>query len=100
MVKNDKGESVPHMTMGCRMCIDYRKLNAAKKNDNFFLPFIDQMLDKLAGHQYYCFLDGLSDYYQVAIALDNQENIHFSSSFETHEYMRISFGLCNVPRAF
>ena len=51
------------------MCIDYRKLNDATKKDHFPLPFIDQMLEKLAGFEFYCFLDGLSGYYQVPIAL-------------------------------
>ena len=41
-----------------RVCIDYRKLNAATRKDHFPLPFIDQILKRLAGHEYYCFLDG------------------------------------------
>jgi len=41
-----------------RVCIDYRKLNAATRKDHFRLPFIDQMLKCLAGHEYYCFLEG------------------------------------------
>ncbi|XP_074308292.1 uncharacterized protein LOC141643147 [Silene latifolia] len=45
---------------GWRMCIDYRKLNAATLKDHFPIPFIDQMLERLAGHVYYCFLDGYS----------------------------------------
>ena len=45
-----------------RVCINYRKLNAATHNDHFSLPFIDQMLECLAGHEYYYFLDGYSGY--------------------------------------
>ena len=41
-----------------RMCIDYRKLNEATRKDHFPLPFMDQMLERLAGHAYYCCLDG------------------------------------------
>ncbi|CAM8934388.1 unnamed protein product [Rhodiola kirilowii] len=47
---------------GWRMCIDYRKLNAVTRKDHFPLPFIDQMLDRLAGKPYFCFLDGFSGY--------------------------------------
>ena len=47
---------------GWRICIDYRKLNKATRKDHFPLPFMDQMLDKLARHEYYCFLDGYSGY--------------------------------------
>nr|GEU89369.1 reverse transcriptase domain-containing protein [Tanacetum cinerariifolium] len=42
-----------------RVCIDYRKLNDATRKDHFPLPFMDQMLERLAGNEYYCFLDGL-----------------------------------------
>ena len=48
--------------------MDYRKLNKATEKDYFPLPFIDQMLDILAGKPYYCFLDMYSSYNQIAIA--------------------------------
>ena len=41
------------------MCIDYQKLNKATKNDHFLLPFIDEMLERLANHSFFCFLDGI-----------------------------------------
>ena len=53
---------------GWRICIDYQKLNKATRKDHFSLSFMDQMLDRLAGHEYYCFLDGYSGYNQIAIA--------------------------------
>ena len=69
-----KNERIPTRTMTrWRVCIDYRKLNTATRNDHFPLPFINQMLDKLAGHSHYCFLDDYSGYNQIAIALEDQE---------------------------
>ena len=63
VVKNSDDELVPtRMTIGWRVCIDYRKLNAATKKDHFPFPFIDQMLERLAGFSHYCFLDGFSGY--------------------------------------
>ena len=47
------------------MCIDYRKLNKATKKDHFTLPFIDEMLECLAKHSFFCFLDGYSGYHQI-----------------------------------
>ena len=47
---------------GWTICIDYRKLNKSTRKDHFPLSFLDQMLDRLAGHNYYCFLDGYSGY--------------------------------------
>ena len=50
-----------------RMCIDYRKLNDATIKDHYPLPFMDQMLERLAGQSFYFFLDGYSGYNQIAM---------------------------------
>nr|GEV19858.1 retrovirus-related Pol polyprotein from transposon 17.6 [Tanacetum cinerariifolium] len=62
VVTNDENELVPtRLVTGWRVCIDYRKLNEATRKDHFPLPFMDQMLERLTGNEYYCFLDGFSD---------------------------------------
>ena len=69
VIRNEKNELIPTRTVtGWRVCIDYRKLNTATRKDHFPLPFIDQMLDRLAGHPHFCFLDGYFGYNQIAIA--------------------------------
>ena len=50
------------VTTRWRVCIDYRKLNSVTRKDHFPVPFIDQMLDRLAGHEFYCFLDSYLGY--------------------------------------
>ncbi|CAH9142614.1 unnamed protein product, partial [Cuscuta epithymum] len=56
VMKNEKGELLPSRTVtGWRMVIDYRKLNEATRKDHFPLPFIDQLIERLAGHSHYCF---------------------------------------------
>ena len=63
VVANEHNELIPTWaTSGWRVCIDYRKLNAGP-------PFVDQMLERFAGHEFYCFLDGYSGYNQIEIAL-------------------------------
>ena len=63
MIKNENNELIlTRIVSGWRICIDYRKLNKATRKDHFPLPFIDQMLDRLAGHEFFCFLDGYSGY--------------------------------------
>nr|GEV49326.1 reverse transcriptase domain-containing protein [Tanacetum cinerariifolium] len=58
VVENEDNELIPtRLVTGWRVCIDYRKLNEATYKDHFPLPFMDQMLERLAGNQYYCFLD-------------------------------------------
>ena len=69
---NDKDEEIQtRLPTKWRVCIDYWKLNTATKKDHFPLPFIDQILDKLSGQGFYCFLDGYSGYNQLAIHPDD-----------------------------
>ena len=95
---NDKGEEIQTcLPMKWRVCIDYRKLNGATKKDHFSLPFIDQILDRLAGQTYFCFLDGYSWYNQIAMYPDDQEKTTFTCGFVTFTFKRMPFGLCNAP---
>ena len=82
------------------MCIDYRKLNTASRKDHYPLPFIDQMLDRLARHSHYFFLDGHSRYNQIAITPEDKEKTTFTCPYETFAFRRIPFGLCNAPATF
>ncbi|CAM8952521.1 unnamed protein product [Rhodiola kirilowii] len=101
VVKNDKGELVPTRTAnGWRMCIDYRKLNKATKKDHFPIPFIDQILERLAGHDYFCFLDGYSGFYQIPILPNDQGKTTFTCPYGTFAFRRMPFGLCNAPGTF
>ncbi|XP_062006012.1 uncharacterized protein LOC133723212 [Rosa rugosa] len=98
VVKNEENELVPQsIVTGHRVCIDYRKLNATTRKDHFPMPFIDQMLERLAGHCFYCFLDGYSGYNQIWIAQEDQEKTTFTCPFGTFAYRRMPFGLCNTP---
>ncbi|MCI46062.1 reverse transcriptase, partial [Trifolium medium] len=63
------------------MCIDYRRLNSATRKDHLPLPFIDQMLERLAGKAYYCFLDGNSRYNQIVVDPADQEKMAFTCPF-------------------
>ena len=101
VIRNEKNELIPIRTVtGWRVCIDYRKLNIATRKDHFPLPFIDQMLDRLAGHPHLCFLDGYSGYNQIAIAPEDQEKTTFTCPFGTFAFRRMPFGLCNAPGTF
>jgi hypothetical protein len=63
VVKNKDDELVPtRIQSRWRVCIDYCKLNAATRKDHFLLPFIDEMVEHLARHEHYYFLDGYSEY--------------------------------------
>ena len=81
------------LPMKWRVCIDYRKLNAATKKDHFFLPFIDQILDKIYVQRYYCFIDGYFKYNSMAIHPDDQKKTTFTCPFGTYAFQHISIGL-------
>ncbi|RDX74544.1 hypothetical protein CR513_45695, partial [Mucuna pruriens] len=83
-----------------RVCIDYRKLNQATRKDHFPLPFLDQVLEKLARKSHYYFLDGYSGYMQIHIAPEDQQKTTFTCPFGTFAYTRMLFGLCNAPSTF
>ena len=98
---NNEGKEIQtrHPT-NWRVYINYQKLNAATKKDHFTLSFIDQILDRLAGQTYFCFLDGYSGYNQIAIHPDDQERRRLHVPFGTFAFRRMSFGLCNAPARF
>ncbi|GJY35668.1 reverse transcriptase domain-containing protein [Tanacetum coccineum] len=101
VVENDENELIPtRLVTGWRVCIDYRKLNDATRKDHFPLPFMDQMLERLAGNEYYCFLDGFSGYFQIPIDPKDQEKTTFTCPYGTFAYRRMPFGLCNAPGTF
>ena len=101
VVKNQNNELIPqHTVTGWRMCIDYRKLNTATRKDHFPLPFIDEMLERLANHSFFCYLDGYSGYHQILIHLDDQSKTTFTCPCSMFAYRRMSFGLCNAPASF
>ena len=68
VIRTENNALLPSRTiMGWRICIDYRKLKKATRKDHFSLSFLDQMLDKLAGHEYYYFFDGNSSFNHITI---------------------------------
>ena len=99
MIRTENNALLPSRTVtGWRICIDHRKLNKATRKYHFPLPFLDQMLDRLAGHEYYCFLEGYSGYNQITISLEDQEKITFTCSFGTFAFR--PFRLCNARARF
>nr|GEY52806.1 reverse transcriptase domain-containing protein [Tanacetum cinerariifolium] len=101
VVENEENELIlTRLVTGWHVCIDYQKLNEAIWKDHFPLPFMDQMLERYSGNQYYCFLDGFSGYFQIPIDLKDQEKTTFTCPYGTFAYRRMPFGLCNAPGTF
>nr|GFB81613.1 reverse transcriptase domain-containing protein [Tanacetum cinerariifolium] len=101
VVENEENELIlTRLVTRWRVCIDYRKLNEATRKDHFPLPFMDQMLERLAGNEFYCFLDGFSGYFQILIDPRDKEKTTFTCPYGTFAYRHMPFGLCNAPGMF
>lgn len=91
---------VPKKNGKTRVCVDYKKLNAYTIKDHFPLPFTKSILERVAGHEMYSFLDGFSGYNQVRIHQDDQHKTTFATEWGTHAYMVMPFRLTNAPSTF
>ena len=101
MIRTENNALLPsRIVTRWRICIDHQKLNKETRKDHFLLPFLDQMLDRLAGHEYYCFLDGYLSYNQITKSLKDQEKTTFTCSYGSFVFRQIPFGLCNAPGTF
>ena len=64
------------------------------------MPFMNQILDRLARKGWYCFPNGYSGYNQISIAPEDQEKTTFTCTYGTFTFRRMTFGLCNAPTTF
>jgi hypothetical protein len=100
VIHNEKNELIPQWTVtSWLICIDYRKLNKVTQKDHFTLPFIDEMLERLANHSFY-YLDGYSGDHQILIHPDSQSKTTFTCRYVTFAYMQMYFRLCNASASF
>ncbi|GJT35112.1 reverse transcriptase domain-containing protein [Tanacetum coccineum] len=96
VVKNDENDLIPtRLVTGWRVASN-RTLNEVPGKDHFPLPFMDQMLERLAGNQLYCFLDGFLGYFQIPIEPEGPEKapnkIPFTCPYGTFVYRRMLLG--------
>ena len=98
VVKNEKEQLIPQRTItGWRMCIDYIKLNKATRKNHFPLPFIDEMLERLAKHSHFCYLDGY--FCLLDLGTDRlAKGIHPISQL-LPIYLRLGYALVHVVEA-
>ena len=83
-----------------QVCQDFKKLNAATRKDHYPLLFIDNVLDIMAGHSLFSFLDGYAGYNQTSINEEDQLKTTFTTDWGTHAFRVMPFGLCNAPGTF
>jgi ribonuclease HI len=83
-----------------RLCVDFRNLNKCSKKDNYPLPKMEHLLQRISGARVMSFLDGFSGYNQVAVHPDDQEKTAFTTPWGTFMYSKMPFGLMNAGATF
>lgn len=68
--------------------------------ENYPLPLIADILDKLAGKSIFSTIDAISGYYQLAMAECLAPKTAFTYKGLKYEFKRMPFGLCNAPATF
>ena len=91
---------VPKKDGSLRFYVDFRRLNSLTRKDVYPLPHVEDILVTLGEAKYFTSLDFASGYWQIEL----DEDAHAKSAFTTHhglfEFVRMPFGLCNVPATF
>ncbi|MCO5589278.1 hypothetical protein L7F22_043244 [Adiantum nelumboides] len=91
---------VPNKGNKWRICVDYKPLNGATKRHHYLLPFQDENLDAVAGHEKYSICDGFSGYFQIKIADEDKKKTSFVTPWGLFCYKVMPFGLMNAYASF
>ena len=92
--------SVRKKTGEIRLCIDFRNLNKASLKDNYPLPKMDHILQRVVESKRISLLDGYSGYNQILVYPANQLKTAFTTPCGTFMYVKIPFGLMNASATF
>ena len=87
---------VPKKDGKVRMCVDYQDLNRMSPKNNSPLPHIDTLMDNIAKHSLFSFMDGFSGYNQIRMAPEDMEKTAFLTMWGTFCYKVMPFGLKNA----
>jgi hypothetical protein len=83
-----------------RLCVDFRNLNRCSWKDNYPLPKMEHILQRVVGSSRMSMIDGFSGYNQVVVHPDDMEKTAFTTPWGTFMYAQMPFGLMNVGATF
>jgi len=88
IVRKKKGE--------LRLCVDFKNLNVACEKDNYPLPNMETLLQRITGSGMISMLDGFSGYNKMLVKKEDQHKTTFTTPWGTYKYLRMPFGLLNA----
>ena len=83
-----------------RVCIDFRNLNRSSKKENYPLPNMEHILQRVTGAYRISMIDGFSGYNQISVMHEDREKATFTTPWGTFMYAKIPFGLMNAGETF
>ncbi|KAJ9522463.1 hypothetical protein QJQ45_008249 [Haematococcus lacustris] len=83
-----------------RMCVDYRQLNKITLRDQYPLPRVDDLFDRLAGCTVFSSLDLQAGYHQIRIPDEDVPKTAFRTPTGLYQFKVLCFGLTNAPATF
>jgi transposase InsO family protein len=85
---------------GLRPCVDFRPTNAITRRNQFPIPLINELQDRVGGKSWYTALDVRDAFYRVRMAKGEEWKTAFTTTFGLWEYQVMPFGLTNAPATF
>lgn len=82
------------------MCVDYRRLNKVTAKDNYPIPLIDDLLDRLLNKRWFTKLDLKNGFFHVFVEEKSVKYTSFTTPLGQFEFLRMPFGLRNAPATF
>jgi hypothetical protein len=83
-----------------RLCVNFKNVNKSSLKDNYLLPKMDHVLEKVVGENRMSMIDGFSGYNQIAVSKHDKEKTTFTTLWGTFVYDKMLFGLMNVGATF
>jgi hypothetical protein len=83
-----------------RLCVDFRNLNRSSKKDNYPLPKMEHILQRVTGASKISMIDGFSGYNQIFVLPKDRDKTTFTTPWGTFMYAKIPFGLMNAGATF
>jgi hypothetical protein len=83
-----------------RLYVDFGNLNRSSQKDNYPLPKMEHILQRVTGAYRISMIDGLSRYNQISILPEDKEKTTFTTPWGTFMYAKMTFGLMNAGAMF